>query len=60
LYRRLSGAQEVWALWRRENLLPLLGIETQFLSNPALSLVAISSEISSLPDSMVFLKIYKE
>jgi hypothetical protein len=40
--------EPVWALWRRENPLPLEGIKPRFLGSPARSLVTISMELPRL------------
>jgi hypothetical protein len=44
--RRLGEPQS--QLWRRENLLSLLGIEPQFLSHSTYNLVTIPTELSHL------------
>jgi hypothetical protein len=35
VYEAGWGPEPVWMLWKRENLVPLTGIETQLLSRPA-------------------------
>jgi hypothetical protein len=40
------GPKPVWTLWRKESLLPLSGIEPQFLGCPSCSPIAISFGVS--------------
>ena len=42
------GAEPLRSLWRRENCLPPLEIETQFLGSRACSRVIVSNELSQL------------
>jgi hypothetical protein len=49
LDRRMSGPQShSGRVWRRENILPLLGIEPQFLGRPSRGLVVTLSTLSRL------------
>lgn len=43
------GPQPAWTLWRKEDLLPLSGIEPRLLGRPAPTLVIVPSELSRIP-----------
>jgi hypothetical protein len=54
LNRRLGETQSRYALYGEKNIsFPLLGIEPRLLIRPALSLVAIPTDLSRLPENNV-------